>query len=151
VVNQVEVNAEAWPIVVIRIPRILDLPAIDSMCEGYDRVLERKAKFAAVVDTTAISRVPNAVERNRIAQYMKARTFAEAAYNLGNGVVIVSAPARAVLTALNWIRPTVTPQHLVATFQEALDWCCERLNGGGVALSAKVALLRAGAVVTRAR
>jgi hypothetical protein len=129
-----EVDASAWPLVVMRVPPHVNAAAIDSMLIGYDAVLGRKAKFAMVVDTTSIAKIPDAIERRRIVEYMRARTFAEAAYNLGNGVVIVSTPARAVLTAINWIRPAVVPQRLFGTFGEAVEWCSDRLGKAGLSV-----------------
>jgi hypothetical protein len=139
----VEVDDGAWPLIVARMPEELDAPAIDSMFRGFDKALSRNAKFATVVDTTALSKFPDALGRQRIGEYMKARTIAERLYNLGNAVVIRSASARAVLTAINWIRQPVTAQHLVATFPEALEWCCERLERAGVPLSPALEALRA--------
>jgi hypothetical protein len=131
----VDVDAAAWPLVIVRIGEKLDVAAIDTFVQGIDTVLERKAKFVTIIDTTALSRLPNAIERRRLIEQMNRRTFAEKAYNLGNAVVIVSAPARAVLTAVNWVRPPMTTQHLVSNFAEALEWCCGRLAAAGIGLS----------------
>jgi len=76
-------------------------------------------------------------------EQLNRRTFAEKTYNLGNGVVIVSAAARAVLTAINWVRPPAVTQHLVATFPEALEWCCGRLVAAGIGLTPAIHALRA--------
>jgi hypothetical protein len=102
------------------------------MFEGFDRVLRRSERFATLIDTSALTNFPDARDRTRIGDYMKARTMAEATYNLGNAVLIKSAPARAVLTAINWIRRPVTPQYLVGTFWEGIDWASGRLTGAGI-------------------
>src|SRR5260221_2179505 len=128
----VEVDDAAWPFLITRMPQALDAPAIDSMFEGFDRVLRRHERFATLVDTSALTKFPDARERTRIGEYMKARTMAEAAYNLGNAIVIASAPARTVLTAINWIRRPVTPQFIVGTFWEGIEWCATRLTGAGL-------------------
>jgi hypothetical protein len=140
--DSVEFDTTAWPLIVIRMPPTLDLPAIDGFVQGIDGVLARKAKFSAIVDTTDLQRVPNAVERQRLVEQLNLRTFAERAYNVGNAVVIVSAAARAVLTAINWVRPPTTTQQLVATFPEALEWCCARLVAAGVGLTPAIQALR---------
>jgi len=138
----VEVDSSAWPLVVIRIGEALDLPAIDSFMQGIDQVLARKIRFITIVDTSALTKVPNAIERRTLIEAMNKRTFSEKAYNLANAVVLVSAPARAVLTAINWIRPPVRPQHFVSNFEEAVEWCCEQLVLAGIGLSPKVEALR---------
>jgi hypothetical protein len=140
--DSVEIDTTAWPLAVMRMPAALDLAAIDGFLKGIDGVLARKAKFSAIIDTTELRRFPNAVERQRLVEQLNLRTFAEKAYNVGNAVVIVSTPARAVLTAINWVRPPTTIQHLVGTFPEALEWCCGRLVDAGVGLSPAIHALR---------
>ncbi len=140
--DTVDFDFSAWPLVVMRMPAALDLATIDGFVLGIDEVLARKKKFSAIVDTTALKRFPNAVERQRLVEQLNKRTFAERAYNVGNGVVIVSTAARAVLTAINWLRPPLTTQHLVGTFPEAVEWCCGRLVAAGVGLSPALQALR---------
>jgi hypothetical protein len=141
--DSVEIDTTAWPLVVMRMPSTLDLAVIDGFVKGIDGVLARKARFSAIIDTTALQRFPNAVERQRMVEQLNRRTFAEKAYNVGNAVVIVSTTARAVLTAINWVRPPATTQYLVGTFPEALEWCCSRLVDAGVGLSPAIHALRA--------
>jgi len=140
----VEVSDAAFPIVVMRVPVALDGPAIRSMFDGMDRVLHREARFALIVDTRALKRFPTAVERSSIAEWMKARSFAEARYNLGNAVVLSSPTARAVLTAIQWVRRPITAHGYMATMNEAIDWCCERLAKAGLPLPSGLSALRSG-------
>jgi hypothetical protein len=138
----VEVSDAAFPIVVMRVPVALDGPAIRSMFDGMDRVLQREARFTLIVDTRALKRFPTAVERSSIAEWMKARNFAEARYNLGNAVVLSSTTARAVLTAIQWIRRPITAHGYMATMNEAVDWCCEQLAKASVPLPPGLSVLR---------
>jgi hypothetical protein len=143
----VETDLAAWPLVVFRMPERLDLPAFESFMRGIDGALGRQAKFSAIIDTSALTTFPNAIERRWFIEEVNKRTFAEKAYNLGNAVVIVSTPARAVLTAMNWVRAPVVTQYLVPTFSDALDWCCMRLIQAGIGLTPTINALRADARV----
>jgi hypothetical protein len=143
VAERTEVDLTAWPLVWARIPERFDVPAIDSFFRGFDEVLARKTKFVTIIDTSAITRFPDPLERRHLGECMKVRTFAEAAYDLGNAVIILSAPARTVLTAVNWIRRPVAPQYIVGNYRDAIEWCCGRLADGGVPLSPALAALRA--------
>jgi hypothetical protein len=150
--DSVQIDAAAWPLVVVRIPSRFDLPVMRNFIRGIDGILSRKARFAAIIDTTALAKFPNAVERHWFAESMGARAMTEEAYNLGNAVIIGSVTARAVLTAINWLRPTPVTQHLVGNFEDALEWCCLRLTKAGVGLSPAIGELRAGrGAVARAR
>jgi hypothetical protein len=144
------VDSEAWPLVIMRIPPRFDLPAIDRFTRQYDEVLARKAKFVLLADTTALTGFPNAIERRRLGQLMNARNFAEGAYALGYAVVIASATARAVYTAILWLRPAPVPQVIVSDFAAALGWCCGRLGEAGLSLTPRIEALR-GANAARAR
>jgi hypothetical protein len=123
-------------------PERLDTDAIDSFFEGLDAVFARKSRFSAIVDTTALSSFPDAVARHQLVEGLNKRSFTEKAYNVGNGVVIVSAAARAVLTAINWVRPPVTTQYVVGEFAAAVEWCCGRLIEAKVALTPEIEALR---------
>ncbi|HEY2514774.1 MAG TPA: hypothetical protein VGI39_28105 [Polyangiaceae bacterium] len=140
---RVDLDVTAWPLVQARIPATFDVEAIDSFFRGFDEVLARKTKFVTSIDTSALSRFPDALERSHLGECMKVRTFAEASYNLGNAVILRSATARTVLTAVNWVRRPVTAQQLVGTFAEALEWCCGRLAQAGIPLSPAIEMLRA--------
>jgi hypothetical protein len=139
----VEFDVTAWPLVRVRLPSKLDVPAADSMFQGFDAVVARQAKFVTIIDTIALTTFPDAVARARIGEYMKARTFAEATFTTGNAVIMASAAVRATLTAINWIRRPLTPQYLVGNFPDALEWCCGRLAENGVALTPAIEVLRA--------
>jgi hypothetical protein len=139
----VELNASAWPLLLMRIPPELTGPAIQDMFDAMDRILERNACFTMVVDTTSLSRFPSAVERQTIAKWMTERTLAEARYNLGNALVMQSPAARAAFTAIQWIRQPVTAHYTAATTVAAIDWCCERLRQAFIPVPAPVAELRA--------
>lgn len=140
--NSVQIDVEAWPLVIMRMPEALDPGAIKDWMEGIDAVLARKARFSAVVDTRPMKHLPNAVERRQLIEQLNRRTFAERTYNIGNGVVINSAAARAALTAINWVRPPIVKQHLVGSFPAALDWCCNRLAAAGVGITPAIWRLR---------
>lgn len=137
------VEEEAWPLVVVRVPPILDAAAIQSMFRGLDRVIERRSKFALLVDTRAMKQPPNAVDRKLLAQWMQDRMAAEALYNMGNAVVIASPFARAALTAIHWLRRPVTAQCFVSSAVEGIDWCRERLHEKGVRTTPAIDALRA--------
>jgi hypothetical protein len=139
----VEVSTEAWPLVIVRMPDKLDDPAIDSMLKGLDAVVALRTKFSILIDSRKLRHLPDARARARLGEYMKDRSFAEAAYNCGNAIIISSAWSRGVLTAINWFRPPLTKQSFFGSFHEGLEWCCERLTESNIAHSPQLVALRA--------
>ncbi len=134
----VEIDETAFPLIFVEMSTVLDDAAITSMFRAFDRVLARSARFAAVIDTTPLTRFPEARERKRITDWMKQRIVAEALYNLGNALVVDSAPARAAIAAVNWLRKPANPQGAFVRRWEAADWCCERLRDAGIELGAPI-------------
>jgi hypothetical protein len=133
----------AWPLVVVRAPRIFAANAAQTMMQGLDRVLERRTSFALLVDTRRIEQPPNAVQRKVLAKWMTERMASEALYDVGNAVVITSVAARAALTAIHWLRRPVTKHCFVRTMLEGIDWCVDRLREKHVAVPDTIAKLRA--------
>ena len=139
----VEVDDTTFPLIFVDMSAVLNDAAITSMFQGFDRVLARGARFAAVIDTTPLTRFPEARERKRITDWMKQRVAAEALYNMGNGLVLDSAAARAAIAAVNWLRKPTNPQAAFSRRWEAVDWCCERLRDAHVELSPAILARRA--------
>jgi hypothetical protein len=139
----VELQEGGWPLVIVRIPPVLDEVAIKSMFAGFDRMTARRRKFSALIDTSAMTGVPDALGRKLIAEERISRSMTEAAFNLGNAVLMVSAPARVVLRLIEWMRPPVVPQRLVATEAEGIEWCCGQLIKAGIPLPPQTEALRA--------
>jgi hypothetical protein len=130
--TEVALDDSAWPLVVFRFGERLDGEGIASFTAAIDLILGRERRFATVMDTRALKRFPDAVERRALATALNKRVFAEKKYNLGNGVVLTSPGARAILTAFNWLRPPKVPQKLFATFDEAWAWSREVLREAGL-------------------
>lgn len=147
----VDVQEAAWPLVVVRIPPVLDVRAIESMYQGFDRMVTRRTKFTALVDTSALRTFPQAVERKLIAEGRASRVMTEAAFNLGNAVFLTSAAARLVLRLIEWVRPPVVPQYLVPTFAEGVEWCCGRLARAHIPLTPEIEALRRDAQLAEGR
>jgi hypothetical protein len=146
-----EFNEMAWPLLMVRLPPVMNMSAIASMIEGFDRALRLEKRHAALVDATRIAKFPGAVERTRLTSWLadERRIAKERRFLVGNAIVLTSGPARALLTAFNWVHRPTTPQVLRATEAEAVEWCCERLIEDGVALTPALVSMRA-AVARRA-
>jgi hypothetical protein len=131
----VEIDDTTFPLIFVEMSAVLSDASITSMFEAFDRVLARNARFAAVIDTTPLAKFPEARERKRITEWMKQRIAAEALFNMGNGLVVDSAAARAAIAAVNWLRRPTNPQAAFSWRWEAVDWCCERLRDAHIELS----------------
>lgn len=82
---------------------------------------EVDAPFGLVVDVQRPLAF-SAVQRKMIADVEKSYRHVDRRYNGGQAVVVPTAVARGVLTAVYWLSPPVYPVQAVATLEEGLEW-----------------------------
>jgi hypothetical protein len=143
--QSLEFDERAWPLLIARLPTAIDMPSLNEIIKGFDRIFDRRERYACVVDLTAITRFPGTAERARLSEWLgdEDRMAKEKAYAIANAVVLTSGPARALLTAINWVRRPATTQVWKASEAEAVEWCCEQMLAKGMKLSPAVGSLRA--------
>ncbi len=124
----------------------MDDAVLDRVFEAFERVFERRAKFACIIDLSEASVLPGARERRRVADWLERIAARQKLYNLGSAHVIRSVAVRGALTAVHWMFRPPTPQAYFAEPHEAFDWCVERLRAEGVAISPESMALRGGLV-----
>jgi hypothetical protein len=135
----------AWPMVLIEMPRSMNMVTIESIIAGFESLHARDERFIIVVDCSPVTRFPGAAERRRLLDWMKheAQFARERRHTIGSAVVLTSGPMRALLSAMNWVHRPAAPQEWTATLGEAVDWSCERLVEAGIAITPAIAALRA--------
>jgi hypothetical protein len=134
-----------WPLLLVRMPPIMNVTAIASIIQGFERVLARKERFALVADCSPIVKFPAALERRMLTDWLgqEARIEKEKLYTVATGVVLTSGAMRAFVSALYWVRRPPTPQVFKATQGEAVEWCCDRIVEAGLPFTPALAALRA--------
>jgi hypothetical protein len=135
----------AWPLLVVHLPAVMSMTAVQSIVDGYEVMLQRNQRFASVVDCSAVTKFPGAPERKVLTDWLgnEVRAEKERRLTVATAVVLTSGPMRAVVSAINWVRRPATPQIWTATRQEAVDWCRARLVEAGVPLTGATSTLRA--------
>jgi hypothetical protein len=86
---------------------------------AFSRFYARGERFCSVVDTSTITTMPDASSRNTIARLAKEHESQSRRWVIESNVVVNSALARGVLTAIHWVAPPVYPISYVATCREA--------------------------------
>lgn len=77
-----------------------------------------------------------------IADWEAAHVDATKACNVGAALVVQSTMVRGALTALSWLVADESPRVHVASLGEGVEWCCKKLETGGIALGAPLARAR---------
>jgi hypothetical protein len=136
----------AWPLLIIQMPVLMNnVTAIRSIIDGFTDVYRRNERFASILNGAAVAKFPGALERKTLLDWVgdKSRIETERRLSVGTGLVLTSGPMRAFVSALNWVNRPVTPQKVTATQEEAVEWCCDRLEEAGIVLTPALAALRA--------
>ncbi len=131
-------------IVLMRCPLRLDAAYIAAMSRDYEEVFRTSGRFAALIDTSALSELPGPTERKLLAGWMNDPHVQskQKVLNVGSSTVITGAAMRSVLTALYWLWTPPTPQHAARDLSDGLDWCIAQLAAAKEPLGLAEAELR---------
>jgi hypothetical protein len=136
----------AWPLLIIRMPALMNnIVVVRSIIDGFEGVYRKNERFASILDGSAVAKFPGTLERKALMDWVgnEARIETERSLSVATALVLTSGPMRAFVSALNWVNRPVTPQKVTATREEAIEWCCERLQEAGIVLPPAVGALRA--------
>jgi hypothetical protein len=136
----------AWPLLIVQMPALMNnIVVVRSIIDGFEAAYRKDARFASVLDGSAVAKFPGTLERKALMDWVgnEARIETERRLSVATSLVLTSGPMRAFVSALNWVNRPVSPQKVVATRDDAIDWCCERLQEAGIVLPPAVGALRA--------
>jgi hypothetical protein len=136
----------AWPLVIVQMPALMNnIVVVRSIIAGFEGVYRKNERFASILDGSAVAKFPGTLERKALMDWVgnESRIETERRLSVATSLVLTSGPMRAFVSALNWVNRPVTPQKVTATREEAVEWCCDRLQDAGIVLPAPLAALRA--------
>jgi hypothetical protein len=145
VAEAVEFLDITWPLLVIRFPREMSPVAMKATIEGFERLYDRKERHVVLADCSPVVKFPGTFERKMLSEWLSApgRVEKEKRYTAGTGVVLTSGPMRAMMAAIMWVSPPVTPQIWKATVPDAFEWCYQRLVEAGLPITEAIEAARA--------
>jgi hypothetical protein len=132
------VEDQGWPILVARFPPFITAETMRSFARTIESAYEREERFAAIIDTTLVTKFPSPGARQLLTDWVAnaRRAERERLYTVTTVVVIPSGPLRAFTAAINFARRPTSPQHWVATIDEAARHARKSLLAAGIALPA---------------
>jgi hypothetical protein len=123
---QVVLDDSAWPLVVVRFEGFLNDADFDDYLTRYARVVSR-GPYAAVLDATS-GWSPSLSQQRRQAAWMKEHRAVIAQNSRGTAFVITSPAVRFALSAIFAITRMPGPYTVVATYEEAREYCLRSLR-----------------------
>jgi hypothetical protein len=129
---KVVVDASRMPLVVQRFRQGFDDADVEHMFRQFEFLFLSGRRYALLVYTDPGPKVMTARQRKMVADWGKAHIEQIRRVNVASAVVIESALVRGALTALTWLFEPPTPQKLVRTLREGLDFCVASLISADV-------------------
>ena len=138
------IYTHTWPLFITVMPHAIDLRDIDVYVQEVDALYKRRERFATLVDTSAVSSLPGAHERKRLADWQNATVDQIRRYNVFTATVVRSSVMRGAMTAMNWIFRPPNEQVAVASFEDGFSQCLDKLRADGAKLPDSLRRLAAG-------
>jgi hypothetical protein len=138
------VVTSSWPIVILVCPRTFGPAWVSDLETGFRDVFERRSPFALVVDTTAVTSLPAALERKAMTDWASRpdQLALQKELNVGSSTIVKNAVMRGSLQALYWLWTPASPQHAARDFDDAWNWCLSMLEKRDVRVDEPRALRR---------
>jgi hypothetical protein len=128
--SSIVVDFDPFPIVLTQLPARIEADAARAMYDLLEEGLRaRPGPFLSIVDTTRVEALPDAVTRRILAEqgspWLRDRIRD---HGLGSVLVVSNPLVRAGLTAINWIRTSLSEDGVAADLREAAAWARPRLE-----------------------
>lgn len=116
--GSITVDPSAWPLVRVTYIDSVDDATFDAYVREQAALLERREPYVILFDARN-SGMPNARQRQRMAEYSREHEADLKKYCKRGVFVISSSVVRGALTAIFWVQPLPFPHDVVATMAEA--------------------------------
>jgi len=132
-----KIDDSAWPLVVATMPTTAGHDTLDVLERYFSACFARGERFVLIVDTRPLSKIPDALWRKRIVDWMNDPAFKRqnGRLNVGSATIVSSTAVRAALTALGWLWKAPSPQYYATGMSDATDWCIGQLRAAGVPIT----------------
>jgi len=121
----------AWPLFITVVPATFDAGDVEAYIVEVETLYRRGERFASLVDTSALSSLPGAAERRRLADWQNSTKDAIKRYNVFTAIVVRSPVMRSALTAMNWVFRPPNEQVVVSSFADGFVRCIDKLRADG--------------------
>jgi hypothetical protein len=123
----IQIDTKGFPLVEVGYPRTLTDDALERFLQSLDKLLRRPTPFVLLVDSNDCHLTPR--QHARLAEHMHRSDTSLVLC----AVVLPSAVARCIMTALLWLASPPTEMRSFGTIAEARSHCVARLRAGVLA------------------
>ncbi len=122
----VKVQTGGWPVVVFRMPRLVDVKASLELGRAIETLLKRREEFVMVVDSTATIDMPSDA-RKAMATWEKSQDAPLRAYAKAAAIIMPNRVMFAIAGLISWLNPPPYPKKCFLDEGDAKAWAREVL------------------------
>ena len=126
-----------FPLIITIGSNAYDQAEFDSMTAGFEKYFQRGERYALITYSPDAPTMPDARYRKLVADWANSPRVRELSARLcvGSATVVHSPIMRGALTAILWLWTPPSPHRAVATPQEGVEWCLDRLLLSGISIN----------------
>jgi hypothetical protein len=135
----------AWPLLYVRFPsKPLSDEGFKHFIERYTVMVERRVRFATILDSRGLTTAITANQRKRLTDWFDITGELAGEYHFGIAVLISNALIRGALKAVTWIKPVPVPIAPFGSIADAAPWLREIFAEQRIPLTPSIEVLLAG-------
>jgi len=113
----------AWPLAYVRFPsKPLSNEGFEYFIKRYTEMVERRVRFATILDSRGLSTAITAQQRKRLGQWFEVTGPLAGEHHFGIAVLMSNAIIRGALKAVTWVAPIPVPIMPFASVADSAPW-----------------------------
>jgi len=113
----------AWPLLYVRFPsKPLSDDGFEYFIARYTGVVERRMRFATILDSRGLTTAITAHQRRRLTEWFDVTGDLAGEHHFGIAVLISNAIIRGALKAVTWVKPIPVPIEPFGSIADAAPW-----------------------------
>ena len=116
-------DEKAWPLVYVRFPsKPLSDEGFEYFIERYTAMVERRMRFATILDSRGLTTAITAHQRKRLTEWFEVTGDLAGEHHFGIAVLINNSIIRGALKAVTWVKPIPVPIMPFGSIADAAPW-----------------------------
>ena len=136
---------KAWPLAYVRFPsKPLSEEGFEYFIERYTAMVERRMRFATILDSRGLTTAITAHPRKRLTEWFEVTGELAGEHHFGIAVLINNSIIRGALKAVTWVKPIPVPIMPFGSIADAAPWLREILAEQKISVTPEIEKLLAG-------
>lgn len=138
-------DEKAWPLAYVRFPsKPLSDEGFEYFIERYTAMVERRMRFATILDSRGLTTAITAHQRKRLTEWFEVTGELAGEHHFGIAVLINNSIIRGALKAVTWVKPIPVPIMPFSSIADAAPWLRNIFAEQKITVTPEIEMLLAG-------